>query len=261
MRPVFQFHKEVKDRILEIKSGENDAYKSVAHKTVFSSLLDSSLPPEELSTVRLQQEAAGVVGAGIETTKGTLTLACYHLIKNRHFYQQLRQELESAFPDVSNQPALSVLEKLPYLNAVILESLRLSYGVAQRLPRVSPTAPIQYGGWTIPPGVPLSMTSYLMHHNERIFPNSHTFDPARWLHDPKVGDKPLTRYLVAFSKGTRMCVGMHVAWAMMYIALANIIRRLDFELFDTADDAVVMAREFFVAQPREDTKGVRVLVK
>lgn len=100
-----------------------------------------------------------------------------------------------------------------------------------------------------------------MHHDERIFPHSHTFDPARWLNSPKVGDKPLTRYLVPFSKGTRMCVGMHLAWAGMYIGLANMFRRLDFDLFETADDAVVMAREFFVAQPREDTKGVRVLVK
>ena len=106
------------------------------------------------------------------------------------------------------------------------------------------------------------MSSYLMHHDESIFPNSHNFDPSRWLHNPKVGGgKPLTRYLVAFSKGPRMCVGFNLAWAQLYIGLANVIRRLDLELFDTDHEAVVMAREFFVPQPKKGTKGVRVFVK
>lgn len=143
-----------------------------------------------------------------------------------------------------------------------IPALRLSYGVAQRLPRVSPTAPIRYGNWTIPAGVPFSMSTYLMHHDESIFPNSHTFDPSRWLHNPKVsGNKPLSRYLVSFSKGPRMCLGLHLAWAELYIGLANVIRRLDFELFDTGHEAVVMASEFVVPRPKEGTKGVRVLVK
>ncbi|MCJ1423011.1 hypothetical protein MMC29_000892 [Sticta canariensis] len=262
MRPVFQFQNEVKHQIIRIKNGENRAHINVAHKTVFNSLLESGLPPEELSIIRLQQEAAGIIGAGIETIKASLSLACFHLLSNRDLYQQLRQELESAFPDLANPLTLSELERLPYLSAVINESLRLSYGVAQRLPRVSPTAPIQYGNWTIPAGVPFSMSSYLMHHDESIFPNSHTFDPSRWLHNPKVGgDKPLMRYLVAFSKGSRMCVGLNLAWAELYIGLANVIRRLDLELFDTGHEAIVMASEFLVPKPKEGTKGVRVFVK
>jgi cytochrome P450 len=106
------------------------------------------------------------------------------------------------------------------------------------------------------------MSSYLMHHSPSIFPKSHTFDPDRWLNkDQTANGKPLSRYLVSFSKGTRMCVGLHLAWAELYIGLANVFRRVDLELFETARKEVQMAREFFVPQPEVGSKGVRVVVK
>lgn len=50
------------------------------------------------------------------------------------------------------------------------------------------------------------MSSWTMHRNQDIFPDPDKFDPSRWL-DPKVSAE-LERYLVAFSKGSRACVGM-----------------------------------------------------
>ena len=107
------------------------------------------------------------------------------------------------------------------------------------------------------------MSSYQMHHSS-VFPDSQTFIPDRWLNKPVAGSdgqKPLSRYLVSFSKGTRACIGVNLAWAELYIALATVFRRVDFELFETGKEAVEMAREFFVPQPRLDTKGVRVVVQ
>jgi cytochrome P450 len=45
-----------------------------------------------------------------------------------------------------------------------------------------------------------------MHHNETVFPDSHRFKPERWL-DP-AERKRLEKYMVAFSKGSRQCIGM-----------------------------------------------------
>lgn len=102
-----------------------------------------------------------------------------------------------------------------------------------------------------------------MHHSS-VFPDSQTFNPDRWLNKPVVGDnsqKPLSRYLVSFSRGTRACIGMNLAWAELYIGLATVFRSVDFELFETGKEAVEMAREFFVPQPALGTKGVRVIVQ
>lgn len=50
------------------------------------------------------------------------------------------------------------------------------------------------------------MTSVFMHHNETIFPNSHEFVPERWMDLEK--RKYLEKYMVAFTKGSRQCIGM-----------------------------------------------------
>src|ERR1700761_4900682 len=50
------------------------------------------------------------------------------------------------------------------------------------------------------------MTSVFMHHNEKIFPDSYRFNPERWM-DP-AERKRLETYLVAFSKGSRQCIGL-----------------------------------------------------
>ena len=103
-----------------------------------------------------------------------------------------------------------------------------------------------------------------MHHSD-VFADSQTFNPDRWLNNKPVAgsdsQKPLSRYLVPFGKGTRNCLGHNLAWAELYIGLAHVFRRVDFELFETGRESVVMAREFFVPQPAPETKGVRVLVK
>lgn len=49
------------------------------------------------------------------------------------------------------------------------------------------------------------MDSYIVHHNEDLFPSSHEFDPTRWL---VPNAKELDKYLVSFSAGSRQCLGM-----------------------------------------------------
>lgn len=113
---------EIKSQILQIVNGDNnEARQKSANKTVFNSLFASDLPPEELSVTRIQQEAAGLVGAGIETSKSTLALASFHILDNPEVLSRLRKELIDAIPNVRNPPPLSTIEKLPYLTAIIQE--------------------------------------------------------------------------------------------------------------------------------------------
>jgi cytochrome P450 len=52
----------------------------------------------------------------------------------------------------------------------------------------------------------VGMSSWMMHRNSSIFPNPDVFEPERWI-DP-IATRRLEKYLVAFSKGSRQCVGM-----------------------------------------------------
>ena len=121
MASVIQFNKEMTDQIVDIKRGAKSQDTEKSHDTVFSALLESSLPPEELTVPRLQHEAISVTGAGIETTMRALSLASFHIIANPPVFQRLREELLSAVPNPDNPPSWDELGRLPYLSACIEE--------------------------------------------------------------------------------------------------------------------------------------------
>jgi cytochrome P450 len=133
----------------------------------------------------------------------------------------------------------------------------------QRSPRVSDEHGFTYKDWTIPPGFPASMDNFHMHHNETIFPDSYTYKPERRLGNPKGPDgvKQLSRYMVAFGRGNRMCLGMPMAYCEIYITLASLMRRFEFVLFETDRVNVDFCQDFVTPQPKKGSLGVRVLVK
>ena len=90
--------------------------------TIFDGLLQSSLPPQELSEKRLEDEAVSIIGAGIASTEWTLTLACFHILDNPQIQRRLKEELATAIPDPKISPSLTDLEHLPYLTACVEES-------------------------------------------------------------------------------------------------------------------------------------------
>ncbi|EXJ83291.1 hypothetical protein A1O1_06910 [Capronia coronata CBS 617.96] len=240
--------------IAENKAGEK------SHGTIFQALLDSDLPPEEKSADRLQDEAQTLVGAGSETTAKSLSVITFYLLDDRKKLDKLRAELKSVMPTPDSPVSLTVLEQLPYLTAVINEGIRLMYGVTTRLPRVSPNEPLKYKDWIIPPGTPVSESNYFVHMDRAIFPNPEQYDPDRWLRAAKEGFR-LDRYLVSFSKGSRMCVGINLAYAELYLTLAIIMSRFDMENFETsAENDIRIDRDLFVGVPKEGSKGVRAKI-
>lgn len=148
-------------------------------------------------------------------------------------------------------------------------------GPVQHLPRLAHkplpyTDPTTGRTYIIPAGTPLSCATPIIHHNESIFPSSHSFNPERWLSDPITGlppkvktlsgeEKPLSKYLVSFSKGSRQCLGMNLAYAELYLALASFVRRCEFELWETKHEAVELWAEYLITVPKPGT-GVRVKV-
>ena len=130
-------------------------------KTVFHELKNSNLPPREKSESRLKDEAGMMVGAGGETTAQTLARTFYHLLENPKVLKKLRGELKQALPDGQEMPSLATLQHLPYLNAVVEEGVRISFPVPARSPRVFRDHALQYGRWTIQPGVSIPSSDHL----------------------------------------------------------------------------------------------------
>ena len=155
-------------------------------------------------------------------------------------------------------------------------ALRLSYGVVQRSPRRYHRLTLQYKDWTIPPNTLVSMDTYHMHHNEAVFPDSFVFKPERWLTvtgketaSASAGDgavspattKALSRYMTAFGRGSRQCIGINIAHAELYTGLASLFRRLEFDLFETKRADVDLAHDYVSAHAYHGSEGVRVMVR
>jgi len=142
---------------------------------------------------------------------------------------------------------------------VVNEGLRITNAAVTRLPRISPKEELRFHNWVIPAGIPVSMTAYDIHMNPSIYPSPNTFNPSRWV-ETKSEKHRLDKYLVPFTKGSRACVGINLAYAELYLTIAIVFRRCDFELFETNKDDVDVARDCFVSQPKKGSKGVRVRV-
>lgn len=140
--------------------------------------------------------------------------------------------------------------------------MRLSFGSVQRLPRINRLGTLQYGDWMIPPRTAVGMDAYHMHMNETVFPSPAEFQPDRWQGSPKGPRdlRPLSSYMVAFSRGARNCLGLNLAWMELYVGLATIFRRHDLELFETSREDVDFIVDLAKPMPKWGSKGVRVLV-
>jgi cytochrome P450 len=143
--------------------------------------------------------------AGTDTTANALTLGTYRILANPAILSLLRAELDAAMPDISKFYAQAHLETLPYLRAVVKESLRLSYGTTARLMRIAPPEGASMCGRHIPGGTRVSFSHVLYNNDEKVFAAPEEFRPERWL----VRDvTELENRMVSFSRGSRSCLGI-----------------------------------------------------
>ena len=235
---------------------------AVLGSTIFHSLRDDpNLPGREKTPARLAAEAQSLIGAGTVSSAHILSSITYHVLANSSILHDLLSELETAIPDLTVPASLLELKSLPYLTAIIYEGLRLGLGITHRLQRVHLDKALHYGPWMIPAGTPVGMTSFFTHNNPDLFPCPQTFDPSRWL---QPNCKDLVKHLFSFGKGTRQCVGMNLAYAEFYMALATVFRRFGrrMELFETERERDVDAvKDFFVSSPSLESMGVRVIIE
>lgn len=260
----------------QILNGTNKSYEEQPYRTIYHGILNSKLPEEEKSLQRLADEAQVTVIAGTLTTTWVMSVGMYHLLApgSVSILNSLRKELKEAIPDPNKPLDWDKLEKLPFLTGVVNESLRLGNGTTMRLPRIAPDETLIYKDpstgkvWEIPPGTPVSFTPMHIHDDEKIFIHPESFQPERWIENPE-----LEQYLLAFSKGSRQCLGMHLAYCEIYIVFARIFRSFgrkdedsgcdkmgNLELFETEERDTICVADLVLPRVWEGSQGIRMKV-
>ena len=183
----------------------------------------------QLSDMDIASECADHLLAGIDTTADSLMFLIWALSLPQHlrYQERLRKELCAITVDNAGWPDVKQLSRLPWLNAILKESLRLYTPLPAFEPREAPTAAI-IDGVTVPARTVVGMSPYCMHREESVFPEPKVFKPERWLQEdgsllPESAAQ--NKWFWAFSSGARMCIGMHLANAEMLMLVAVLYRR------------------------------------
>lgn len=163
-----------------------------------------------LDSLDIASECADHLLAGIDTTADTLMFLIWALSRpqNQHIQKRLIEELRAIPQDAieDGAPRLDAIDKLPYLDAVIRETLRLYAPLPASEPR-SISTPCTIDGYEVPARTVVSMSPYSLHRNAEVFSEPLKFNPDRWL-GPADQVAVMNRWFWAFSSGGRMCIGL-----------------------------------------------------
>ena len=171
-----------------------------------------------MSDHEIRDQLITLMFAGNETTAAALTWAFHWLFHNDGPRQRLLDELAP----LGRDPEPEALAKLPYLQAVCHESLRLRPIVPHVLRLLK--KPLRLGAHELPAGAALDASVILLHRREDLYPDSQQFRPERFL-DRKFAPNEF----MPFGGAARRCLGATFALYEMKIVLGTLMARHRFE--------------------------------
>ncbi|MBV9960027.1 MAG: cytochrome P450 [Acidobacteria bacterium] len=199
---------------------------------------------------QVRDEALTIFLAGHETTANALTWTWYLLSQHPAVEERLHAELSAILED-GRLPTVEDVPRLRYTEMVLAEVMRL-YPPAWALGRLS-VKEHEVGGYTIPPRSLVLLSPYVMHRDERYFPDAARFDPERWTQSAREA-RPTYAYF-PFGGGPRRCIGEGFAWMEGILLIATLARGWRMRL---APDQTVATRPVIILRPRH---GMRMTLE
>lgn len=233
-----------------------------------------------LDSPYMQDELYGYIGAGHETTSTSFQWAVKHLSGHPQVQQKLRKSLRAAYVDAAaqgRQPTVTEIAKsqVPYLDAVIEESLRLSGPITAVVRQAQVETTIL--GHRVPKGVEVLITlsgpsitqapfaideslrsdsSQSHSHVRGSWDDSpEAFIPERWLKyegDSAAFDSQSGPFL-SFSTGTRGCFGRRLAYLQLKVLMVLLLWNLELgvlpeelQSFDAVDGLMTKPAKCYV---------------
>jgi cytochrome P450 len=214
-----QIDRLVFDEIADRRAHPDDSRNDIL--TMLMSARDEA--GEELTEQELRDELMTLLVAGHETTATALARALHWIHKSPLVRKQLTNELQAV--EVPMDP--SGLLRLPYLNAVCSETLRICPVGMLTFPRVTRSR-VELMGSSLDPGTVVAGCIYLAHHREEVYPDPDAFRPERFL------ERRYSPYeYLPFGGGARRCIGLAFAQFEMKIVLSAILTGVELAHADT----------------------------
>lgn len=173
-----------------------------------------------MSDQQLRDQLITLLFLGHETTASSLAWMFYWVYSSSQVQEKLTIEIES----LGASPSPQALIDLPYLDAICKETLRLYPIALISQPRIVQES-IELHHHSFPPDSILVPCIYLAHHREATFPNSHHFQPERFL------ENQFSAYqYFPFGGGNRACIGAAFSLYEMKLIFGTIFANLELKL-------------------------------
>ncbi|KAJ7625703.1 cytochrome P450 [Roridomyces roridus] len=174
--------------------------------------------------------------AGTDTIVSSLGTFVLAMLANPEAQKKAQEELDSVL-SMQALPTFEDRESLPYVSALVKEVLRWEnvtpFAVSHRV-----TVEDEYRGYRVPAGSVVIGNTWALLHDEKVYPDPHSFKPERWLLNgrlnPAVRDPE-----AAFGFGRRQCPGKHMATSSIWIVVASMLATFDISKAVDAEGRVV----------------------
>lgn len=128
--------------------------------------------------------------------------------------------------------AWSDVRELPYLSAVINESLRTHPAAGLPLERIVPAEGVQLGDVFIPGGTNIGCSAWTLHLDRDLWgQDAGEWRPERWLEAGEGKRAEMKNSMFAFGAGSRTCIGKNVSYLEMYKLVPAVLRSFDVGVF------------------------------
>lgn len=166
--------------------------------------------------------------AGTDTTSSTLEWAMAELIHSPEKMAKARYELEEVIGKEDRTVEESDISRLPYLQAVIKETLRLHPPVTFLIPHRA-IDDVEIQGYVVPKDAQILCNLWAMGQDSNVWSDAQTFRPERFL-DVGIDYKGRDFELIPFGAGRRICPALPLAHRMLHLMLGGLIYRFDWKM-------------------------------
>ncbi|RED25530.1 cytochrome P450 [Flavobacterium cutihirudinis] len=201
--------------IIEERSSSNEDFNDLLNLLMETRYEDTGEP---MAMQQLIDEIKILFIAGHETTANALTFTLHFLGSNPEVQQKVFDEITEIESQTDN--VIEQLQKMPYVNAVLNESMRL-YPPAWITDRQN-VDDDTVGNFKIKKGTLIGISFYELHRNPKYWQDPDKFIPERFLGEQK---KQSMQYFYPFGAGPRMCIGAGFAIYEMCLAISQIVKR------------------------------------
>ncbi|KAL2811624.1 cytochrome P450 [Aspergillus granulosus] len=172
--------------------------------------------------------------AGSDTTAITLSACLYYLLRHPRTFSKLRAEIDQLRRDESRttrEVTFKESQEMPYLQAVIKETLRIHPATGLPLERVVPKGGATISNRFFPEGTIVGVNTWVEHRNPQIWGEDvDEFKPERWLIDDSDRLAFMNRHWMPFGLGARTCLGRHISMLETSKLIPSLVGDFDFKL-------------------------------